>query len=374
FALGLLFCMASLAVAKPLPIPDPPSIHASSYILIEAKSGQTLAGANENKPVEPASITKLMTTYIAFDAIAAGELALDDMVNVSEKAWRTGGSSMFIEVGTQVSVEQLLHGIITASGNDATVALAEHIAGSESAFADYMNQYAKELGMVNSHFVNSTGWPAENHRMSAHDMARVLIAIIHDFPDLYGQFFQQEEFTYNNITQMNRNSLLWSDPSVDGGKTGHTEAAGYGLAASAKRENVRLVSVVTGAASENARISASRSLLNYGFRFFETGQLFGADEPVTELRIWKGDSKMLPVVAKGAVHIAYPRGTRDQLSTSAELPQTLMAPVEQGQKLGTLKIKYGNETLQTIPLYAGETVAKGGIVHNLVDEVLLLFN
>src|SRR5699024_7976080 len=190
---GLLFCMASLAVAKPLPIPDPPSIHASSYILIEAKSGQTLAGANENKPVEPASITKLMTTYIAFDAIAAGELALDDMVNVSDKAWRTGGSSMFIEVGTQVSVEQLLHGIITASGNDATVALAEHIAGSESAFADYMNQYAKELGMVNSHFVNSTGWPAENHRMSAHDMARVLIAIIHDFPDLYGQFFQQDE-------------------------------------------------------------------------------------------------------------------------------------------------------------------------------------
>src|SRR5699024_7483776 len=177
-------------------------------------------------------------------------------------------------------VEKLLHCIITASGNDATVALAEHIAGSESAFADYMNQYAKELGMVNSHFVNSTGWPAENHRMSAHDMARVLIAIIHDFPDLYGQFFQQEEFTYNNITQMNRNSLLWSDPSVDGGKTGHTEAAGYGLAASAKRENVRLVSVVTGAASENARISASRSLLNYGFRFFETGNCLARTNPL----------------------------------------------------------------------------------------------
>src|SRR5690625_1691892 len=221
--LALVVTFFGVAVAKPLPIPEPPSLNATSYILIDASSGQVLAASNSNKPVEPASITKLMTVYIAFDAISKGNMSLDDKVLISKKAWKMGGSRMFVEVGKRVSVELLLHGIITASGNDATVALAEYIAGTEKAFAGYMNQYADTLGLQDSHFLNSTGWPAKGHHMSAHDMARLMAAIIRDFPKLYDKFFHQKKFTFNNITQDNRNALLWTDDSVDGGKTGHTQ-------------------------------------------------------------------------------------------------------------------------------------------------------
>lgn len=371
--LGLLLAVTGMATARPLPIPEPPSLNVTSYILVDAQSGQVLAAENPDKAVEPASITKLMTVYIAFDAIAKGNLSLDEKVTISEKAWRMGGSKMFVEVGTQVPVELLLHGIITSSGNDATVALAEHIAGTEGTFADYMNQYAKSLGMTNSHFVNATGWPAESHYMSAHDMARIMAAIVHDFPKLYEQFFHQKVFTYNEIKQYNRNSLLWTNDSVDGGKTGHTQAAGYCLVVSAKRDGMRLVAVVTGTPSDNARMASSTALLNYGFRFFETGKLFDEGEAITELRVWKGDSKMLPVVADGAVHITYPRGRRDQLTTTAKLPQTLTAPVREGERLGTLNIKYGEQLLEAVPLYAGKAIAEGGIIRSLVDEALMLF-
>lgn len=371
--LGLLLAASGTAAARPLPIPEPPSLNVTSYILVDAQSGQVLAAENPEKAVEPASITKLMTVYIVFDAIAQGNLALDEKVTISKKAWQMGGSKMFIEVGTQVSIEKLLHGVITSSGNDASVALAEHIAGTVGTFADYMNQYAQSMGLTNSHFVNATGWPAEEHYMSAHDMARVMAAIVHDFPKLYDQFFHQKVFTYNEIKQYNRNSLLWTNDSVDGGKTGHTQAAGYCLVVSAKRDGMRLVSVVTGTPSDSARMAATTALLNYGFRFFETGKLFAAGEAITELRVWKGESKMLPVVADGAVHITYPRGHRDQLRTTAELPETLTAPVKQGERLGTLNIQYGEQLLETVPLYAGKTIAEGGIIRSLVDEVLMLF-
>ncbi len=371
--LGLLLLTASAATARPLPIPDPPTLDVDSYILMNAQSGQVLAAQDPDAPIEPASITKLMTIYIVFDEISKGNLALDDKVTISEHAWRMGGSKMFVEVGTQVSIDLLLHGVVTSSGNDATVALAEHIAGTENTFADYMNQYASNLGLTNSHFMNSTGWPAENHYMSARDIGKLMRALIQDFPELYDQYFHEKQFTYNDIKQYNRNSLLWTDDSVDGGKTGHTQAAGYCLVVSAKRDGTRLVSVVTGTSSNNARKASSSALLNYGFRFFDSGKLFDEGATITELRVWKGDTKMLPVVADGAVYITFPRGRRDALQTTAELPETLTAPVAEGERLGTLNVKYNGRTLEAIPLYAGTTIAEGGIIRSLTDEVLMLF-
>ncbi|MES1925816.1 D-alanyl-D-alanine carboxypeptidase family protein [Salinisphaera sp. T31B1] len=371
FLFALLACASALA--KPLPIPEPPSLDARSYILIDFDSGQVLAGKDPDKRIEPASITKLMTTFIVFDEIKKGNLSLDDKVTVSEKAWRMGGSKMFIEVGSQVTVDQLLHGMITASGNDATVALAEYVGGTESTFADYMNQYAKELGLTNSHFMDASGWPHENHYMSAHDIARLLSALIRDYPDLYEKYFHEKKFTYNGIEQYNRNSLLWSDDSVDGGKTGHTESAGYCLSASAKREGMRVVAVVTGTNSNNARKSQTAALLNYGFRFYENGHLFDAGKQIAEIRVWKGDQTMLPVVADGAVNVAYPRGQRDALTTSAELPSHLSAPVNKGDRLGTLNVKYDDQILAEVPLYAGANIAEGGIFRQLTDEVMMMF-
>ncbi|GAB3678922.1 D-alanyl-D-alanine carboxypeptidase family protein [Salinisphaera aquimarina] len=373
FFLVFLFLASASAVAKPLPIPEPPSLDARSYVLIDFDSGQVLAAKDADKRIEPASITKLMTTYIVFDEIKKGNLSLDDQVTISEKAWRMGGSKMFIEVGSKVSVDQLLHGMITASGNDATVALAEYVAGTESTFADYMNQYAKEIGLTGSHFVDASGWPHEDHYMTAHDIARLLSAIIRNYPNLYDKYFHEKKFTYNNIEQYNRNSLLWSDDSVDGGKTGHTESAGYCLSASAKREGMRVVAVVTGTHSNNARKSQTAALLNYGFRFYENGHLFDAGKQIAEIRVWKGDKTMLPVVADGAVNVAFPRGQRDALTTSAELPSQLSAPVKKGERLGTLNVKYDDKVLAEVPLYAGEDIVEGGIIRQLTDEVMMMF-
>lgn len=373
FLFVLLCLLATCAFARPLPIPEPPSLDARSYILVDFASGQVLAAKNPDKPVEPASITKLMTTYIVFDELQKGNISREDKVTISEKAWRMGGSKMFIEVGTQVSVDDLLHGMVTASGNDATVALAEYIGGTEATFADYMNQYARDLGLKNSHFVDASGWPHENHYMSARDIADIMRALIRDFPELYAEYFNEKKFTYNGIEQFNRNSLLWSDPSVDGGKTGHTEAAGYCLAASAKREDMRTIAVVTGTASNNARKSQTAALLNYGFRFFETGRLFEAGKQISEVRVWKGAETTLPVVAKGAVDVTYPRGQRDALTTNAQLPSQLLAPIEEGERLGTLEVKYDTETLAQVPLFAGKAIERGGIFRQLSDEVMMMF-
>lgn len=369
----LLACAAPALAARPLPVPAPPSFNDKSHILIDFDSGQTLAAENADKRIEPASITKLMTVYIAFSELKKGNLAMDDEIPISERAWRMGGSKMFVKVDSKVTVENLLHGIITQSGNDATVAMAEHIAGSEDSFADYMNEYAKQLGLTGSHFENSTGWPHKDHYMTARDIATLSRALIRNFPKLYDDFFHVKVFTYNNIKQYNRNSLLWSDKSVDGVKTGHTEAAGYCLVASAKRDGMRLISVVTGTPSNNARKTSSQSLLNYGFRFFETYKLFDADQPISSVRVYKGEIETLPIVAKGPVYVTAARGQRDNLTTTAELPGKLIAPIKKDEKLGTLKIDYAGKTIQQTPLYAGKAVPSGGIFQQLKDEVLLLF-
>lgn len=356
-----------------LPIPAPPDFPSNSYVLMDYQSHQLLAAYNPDKPVEPASITKIMTAYIVFDEIRNGRISLDDVVTVSEKAWRMGGSTMFLEVGDQVTVHQLLHGMITESGNDAALTLAEYVAGTGDAFAQYMNQYANWMGLNNSHFENPTGMPDDGHVMSAHDMALLSSHLIHDFPKLYAEYFSQKQFTYNNITQYNRNSLLWTDQSVDGVKTGHTESAGYGLVASAKRHGMRLVSVVTGTGSNNARTSASQALLNYGFRFFDTYKTFDAGETIAKITIWKGTSNKLPLVATDAVYVTAPRDSEGALTSKVKLPTRLFAPVKQGEKVGTLQILYKGETLKRTPLYAAKDVPTDGILGRMIDEFWLLF-
>jgi len=376
--LSLVFLLSSLLVGAPvmaadLPIPSPPSLGAKSYILLDFNSGQTLAAKNPDEQIEPASITKLMTCYIVFDEIKKGNLSPQDQVTVSKKAWEMHGSQMFLKVGDKVSVDELLQGLITASGNDAAVALAEYIAGTESTFADYMNQYAQQLGMNNSHFTDANGLPAPNHHMSARDIGVLLAAIIRNYPKLYDQYFHQKQFSYAGINQYNRNTLLWSDERVDGGKTGHTDTAGFNLAASAKADGMRVISVVTGTNSENARKSQAEALISYGFRFYDDGKLFNAGKQISQIRVWKGDETELPVVAHGPVWVAYPRGQKDSLTTSAELPSHLAAPVKKGERLGTLAIKYNGKVLKEEPLYASKAIKEGGYIRQLTDEVLMLF-
>lgn len=366
--------LASMPViAADLPIPSAPSLGAKTYILVDYGSGQTLAAKNPDQRVEPASVTKLMTAYIVFDEIAKNNLSPDDMVTVSKKAWEMKGSQMFLKVGDKVSVDKLIHGLITASGNDAAVSLAEYVAGTTSTFVDYMNQYAKQLGMGNSRFQDVNGLPQEGHYMSARDIATLYAAIVREFPKLYDTYFHNKKFAYNGIQQYNRNTLLWSDDRVDGGKTGHTESAGYNLVASAKSDGMRVISVVTGTNSENARKSQAEALISYAFRFYQEAELFGADKQIAQIRVWKGDETEVPVVAQGAINVAYPRGKRDKLTTSAELPSTLSAPVEKGERLGTLAIKYNDQVLKEEPLYAGKTIAEGGYIRQAMDEILMMF-
>ncbi len=366
--------LASMSVmAADLPIPSAPSLGAKTYILVDYGSGQTLAAKNPDQRVEPASVTKLMTAYIVFDEIAKNNLSPDDMVTVSKKAWEMKGSQMFLKVGDKVSVDKLIHGLITASGNDAAVSLAEYVAGTTSTFVDYMNQYAKQLGMGNSRFQDVNGLPQEGHYMSARDIATLYAAIVREFPKLYDTYFHNKKFAYNGIQQYNRNTLLWSDDRVDGGKTGHTESAGYNLVASAKADGMRVISVVTGTNSENARKSQAEALISYAFRFYQEAELFGADKQIAQIRVWKGDETQVPVVAQGSIDVAYPRGKRDKLTTSAELPATLSAPVEKGERLGTLAIKYNDQVLKEEPLYAGKTIAEGGYIRQAMDEILMMF-
>ena len=300
------FVFAGLQAA-PLPVPKPPSTGARAYILQDFDSGRIIAEKDSDKSIEPASITKLMSAYAVFTELKNGNITLDDKVTISEKAWRTPGSRMFIEVGKQVSVEDLLKGVIIQSGNDATVALAEYIAGSEDTFAALMNRHAEELGLTGSHFVNSTGLPDPEHYMSARDIARLAADLIREFPEYY-KWYSQKEFTYNDITQYNRNKLLWRDESVDGMKTGHTDSAGYCLVTSAKQEDMRLISVVLGTASENARAEASQALLNYGFRFFETHKLYEGGNQLATSRVWKGATDSVSLGIDKPLYATIPRG------------------------------------------------------------------
>lgn len=308
----------SSTIAAPSLIPAAPRVNAKAYLLIDHNSGHVLAEKNADQRIEPASLTKLMTAYVVLFEIERGGIGIDDKVKISEKAWRMRGSRMFIEVNTHVSVENLLKGLIIQSGNDASVALAEHVASNEAAFVELMNQHAERLNMNATHFNNSTGWPDKDHYTTARDLAKLSRAIINDFPKHYPAY-KEKEFTYNKIRQYNRNRLLWQDDRVDGLKTGHTEAAGYCLISSAKDNNMRLISIVTGTNKDDARILASRKLLNYGFRFFETHLMHKANTEITNIRVWKGDEKQLALGIAKDLYITIPKGLRKKSRTTLKL-------------------------------------------------------
>jgi len=368
--LALLWSASGWAAAKP--IPDPPALNATSYILVDFESGRVLAEKNPDDHIEPASITKLMTAYLVDKAIADGDITLEDIVTISEKAWRMKGSKMFVEVGKQVSVENLMKGLIIQSGNDASVALAEHVAGSESAFAGYMNHQAQLLGMSNTNFVNATGWPDKDHYSSARDIATLTQAVIREFPESY-RYYKEREYTFNKIRQFNRNRLLWRDESVDGVKTGHTEAAGFCLVASARRDEMRLISVVLGTESDKARTQSSQSLLNYGFRFFETHQLYRAEEILKSARVWYGDQEQVNMGVGKDIHITIPRGRYRDLDAAMEIDREISAPIARGQQLGRVSIKLDDELILSEDIVAMQAVAAGSFFARAMDRIKLMF-
>jgi serine-type D-Ala-D-Ala carboxypeptidase (penicillin-binding protein 5/6) len=353
-------------------LPSAPQLAAKSYMLMDAASGEVLVEHNGDERLPPASLTKLMTAYIATLEIQKGQISDSDMVTVSEKAWRTGGSRMFIQVNTQVSVDDLLHGIIIQSGNDASVAMAEHIAGSEEAFADMMNSTAQRLGMSNTHFVNATGLPHPEHYSSANDMAKLARAIIYEDPAHYA-IYAQKEFFWNNIKQPNRNLLLWRDKTVDGLKTGHTEEAGYCLVASAVRDNMRLISVVFGTDSEQARAAETQKLLTYGFRFFETRTFYQKGTELAEAQVWKGQQSKLKAGLAQDLTMTLPRGQVEKLQAVMSFNGTLTAPIQQGDVVGKVEVKLDDKVVRSTDLVALETVEEGGLFRRFWDSIRLFF-
>ena len=351
-----------------IPTPKPPSINANSYILIDHHTHRIVAQKNADVRNDPASITKLMTAYIVYKALAQNSINLEDQVLVSEKAWRAPGSRMFIEVGKRVSVENLLQGLIVQSGNDASIALAEYVAGSEAAFVDLMNAEASVLGLQNTHFMNVTGLTDPQHFTTARDIALLSSALIGNFPKQYKRY-SIKEFTFNNITQHNRNKLLWRDPSVDGLKTGHTKAAKYCLAASAQRSGMRLISVVLGAPSSDARATQSQSLLNYGFRFFETHKIYDQNNEIIEKRVWYGAEKILPLGVADSVYVTIARGQYAHIEPHLEIKTKLVAPIEKGQVVGKVVIKLADENLAEVDLIALEHIQEGSLVRKISDYI-----
>jgi serine-type D-Ala-D-Ala carboxypeptidase (penicillin-binding protein 5/6) len=348
------------------PIPAPPQIGATSYILMDYNSGRILVESNADMRVEPASITKLMTAYVVFHELTQGKITLDQMVPVSENAWRTGGSRMFIDPSMQVSVEDLLRGLVIQSGNDACVALAEYVAGSEPAFAGLMNHFAEQLGLTGTHFMNATGLPDPEHYTTARDVAILSQATIRDFPEYYA-WYAEKEFTFNEIRQHNRNTLLWRDPAIDGLKTGHTEAAGYCLAASAMRDGMRLISAVMGSASESSRASESQTLLNYGFRFFETVQLYSAQQELARARVWKGLAEEVPLGLGEALFVTIPRGRYDELEAQVQMQPQLTAPLEAGAAVGKINVRLGEELVASRDLLTLVEVEPAGFFGSAWD-------
>ncbi|MFP4154073.1 MAG: D-alanyl-D-alanine carboxypeptidase family protein [Halothiobacillaceae bacterium] len=377
-AVGPLSAQESLPVPGPAadvrvpPMPAPPELSARSYLLVDFDSGQTLVEKNADEPMEPASITKLVSTYVIFEALERGDISLDDEVVVSERAWRKGGSKMFIEVGDRVSVDNLLKGVIVQSGNDATIALAEHVSGSVEAFVQEMNATARRLGMDNSYFLNTTGWPAEGHVMSARDIAKVMAAMIRDFPDQYARY-SQKEFTWNEIRQHNRNRLLWRDPSVDGGKTGHTSSAGYCLVASAQREATRMIAVVLGTDSDAVRTEQTQTLLNFGFRFYETLPIRQAGEVLGDARVWKGAVSEVPVGLAEDLSVTVARNQRNQVGVSLVIDGPLIAPLQAGTAVGRLQVTADEQMIAERPVVALESVEQGGLVGRTIDGIRLMF-
>lgn len=353
-------------------VPAAPQLAAKAWVLMDGASGQILVENNSDQRLPPASLTKLMTAYIATKEIEGGRIKEDDQVTVSEHAWRTGGSRMFIKLGSQVSVTDLLHGIIIQSGNDASVALAEHIAGSEDAFADMMNNTAQKLGMSNSHFMDATGLPNPEHYSSAHDMALLARAIIYGEPTHYA-IYAQKEFFWNNIKQPNRNLLLWRDKTVDGLKTGHTDEAGYCLVASAVRDGQRMIAVVFGTNSEQARAAETQKLLTYGFRFFESQTFYKKGAELTKALVWKGSEHEVKAGLAEDLTMTVPRGQLKQLQATMVLQPQLMAPIQQGQVIGKVEVKMGDKVVRTSDLVALNGVEEGGFIRRLWDSIRLFF-
>jgi len=355
------------------PVPAAPQLGANSYLLVDFNSGRILVEHNADLRVEPASITKLMTAYVVFSELDQGNITLEETVAISERAWRTGGSRMFIDPSMMVSVEDLIRGMVIQSGNDASVALAEHVAGSEEAFASLMNHYGELLGMIDTNFMNSTGLPDPDHYTTARDIANLSGATVRDFPDYY-PWYSEKEFTFNKIRQHNRNTLLWRDPAIDGLKTGHTEAAGYCLAASAKRDGMRLVSAVMGSASESSRASESQTLLNYGFRFFETVQLYQAGQELTKGHVWKGLSEEVALGLSEPVFVTIPRGRYEDLEAQIQMEPQLSAPLEEGVIVGSINVQLGDELIVKRDLVTLTAVEEAGFFGSTWDSLRLWMN
>ena len=370
--LVLSLVITSHAVGQQLPIP--PSLAAKSWLLLEMGSNQMLTSEKPDERLEPASLTKLMTAYLTFAAIHKKTIAMEQAVPVSEKAWRTGGSKMFVRVDTQVPVEDLIKGMIVQSGNDACVTLAEAIAGSEENFAQMMNREAQRLGMKSSSFRNSTGLPDPEHYTTARDLSLLASALIRDFPEEYKKYYSMKEFTYNGITQPNRNRLLYIDPTVDGVKTGHTEAAGYCLISSALRDKRRLLSVVLGTVSDSARASESQKLLNWGFISYDAVSLYTKDQAVASLRVWKGAQKEVKAGFTSDLSIAVPKGYAEKVKSEFVAEPRLIAPIEAGQKLGMLKVTVDDKVYGEYPVTALENVPLGNIFTRIIDTIRLWFN
>ena len=367
-----LFLLPTLAFAQQLP--TPPALAAKSWLLIEAGSGQELAAQAADERLEPASLTKLMTAYLTFAAIKQGTIKPEQTIVVSEMAWKAQGSRMFIQVNTQVKIDDLIKGMIVQSGNDACVALAEAIAGSEETFAQMMNQQAQKLGMKATNFKNAAGMPDPEHYTTARDLATLTRALIHDFPEDYAKYYSMKEFRYNNITQPNRNRLLWLDPTVDGVKTGHTDAAGYCLISSAKRDTRRLISVVLGTKSDAVRTQESLKLLNFGFQAYDAVKLYAKDDAVANLPVWKGQAKTLKAGFTEDFIMVVPKGYGPRIKSELQSQQPLIAPVAQGQVVGTMKVSIDGKPYGDFPVVAIDGVPVAGIFGRAIDTIRLWFN
>ncbi|MFZ2234874.1 MAG: D-alanyl-D-alanine carboxypeptidase family protein [Dokdonella sp.] len=360
-----------------MPIPPPPGIAAKSWVLMDYGTGQILASSNPDERVEPASITKVMTSYVVSAELARGKIKREDMVTISENAWRSGGagtdgSTSFLALNSQVPLDALLHGMIIQSGNDAAIALAEHTAGSEPVFADLMNQYAAKLGLAGTHYMDASGLPNPEHYTTAADVARLSRALIRDYPEDYA-IYAVKEYEWNGIKQHNRNTLLWRDSTVDGIKTGHTSSAGYCLAASAKRGDQRLISVVMGAGSEKSRADDNQALLNYGFRFYESHNLYAANIALAEPEVWKGETDKVALGVAEDVSVTMPRGRYGDLKANLIVPGRLIAPITKGQAIGTLKVELEGKTLLERPLIALADVPEGGFFTRIGDGMWMWF-
>lgn len=363
-----LMTVAAEAITGNVPVP---TLAAKAFVLRDANTGNLLAANNPDMPVEPASLTKVMTAYLTFEAVKQKRLSLTQTLPVSQKAWKVEGSKMFIDTTMTVTVDELLHGLIIQSGNDAAITLAEGIAGSEELFATLMNKKAAALGMKNSHFMNATGLPDPAHVTTARDLSILANALIRDFPQDYARLYSQKSYTYNNITQPNRNRLLFIDPTVDGMKTGHTESAGYCLISSAKRNDFRLISVVLGTTSDNVRAAESQKLLNFGFQFYESRLIYAADKAITWQKVWKGTENQVDLTVVKPVYLTLPQGEYANMKANLRVPKPLEAPLKAHQTVGAVDFSLNGKVVHSVPLVTMQAVEASNIFSRMIDQVRL---